>query len=113
MLNENSIAAGESEPIITEPRPAPEPALNPNVPEFVPSFVAAASKKSVRDDPDDEEGTDGDTEEEPEDVLEKARASEKSSVPKVDKTGADWVEVETLICGCWSLPLKETFLNWK
>ena len=71
----------------------PEPALNPNVPEFVPSFVAVAPKKSDRDDPNDEDGTDGDTEEEPEDVLEKARSCEKSSVPKVDKNGADWVEV--------------------
>ncbi len=74
----------------------PEPALNPNVPEFVPSFVASkVSAPATRNpDPNDEEGTDGDTEEEPEDDQAKVRGSARP----VDKTGADWVEVRKKFC---------------
>lgn len=73
----------------------PEPALNPNVPEFVPSFIASkvSAPAARKSDPNDEEGTDGDTEEEPEEDLSKARGS----VIPVDKTGADWVEVREKI----------------
>ena len=69
-------SSSASEP---EPKVAVEPILNPNVPEFVPSFAAAkvnADDDKVVNADDDEAGTDGDTEDEPE-----------------DKKDADWVEV--------------------
>ena len=76
----------------------PEPALNPNVAEFVPSFVAPkVSAPAMRNpDPNDEEGTDGDTEEEPEEDQAKGRGSARP----VDKTGADWVEVRKYVRSC-------------
>lgn len=66
---------------------SPTGELNPNVPEFIPPFIKLTQSLSLEND----EGTDGDTEDEPEESSKIVGTGEKA----VDEE--DWVEVRAKI----------------